>query len=136
MMLKMKKNILLIKTFLLFCFISLYKSKSLLESKIENINMANVNACRHIYYISKKGCSVGPRTDEFRCCYITWKEGNNDEFTGVKGKCDYMIDTKSYMKEYKNYMKQNGFNNPKIQCRSDLLTLPLISLLIYILVLF
>lgn len=92
------------------------------ELYYEKDGIIHSSACRNITHPSKQGCSVAPRADKYRCCFVNWKDkGVIDEFTQTNGKCDYFIDTKTYLKNYKEANKDK-YDGLKIQCSSNKLT--------------
>lgn len=87
------------------------------------------NACRSISYPSKLGCSVAPRTKDYRCCYVRWKDKSViDELTNTNGKCDFFIDKAKYLKNYKSANKEK-YGSINIECGSEILTKSIINFL-------
>ena len=80
------------------------------------IHSQNINyeeACKNIYYSSKKDCTVAPWNENRRCCYISYEEN------GVRnGHCAYLNDTKKYLKATKAEYEQSGKSKVKIECDS------------------
>ena len=80
------------------------------------IHSQNINyeeACKNIYYSSKKDCTVAPWNENRRCCYISYDEN------GVRnGECVYLNDTKKFLKATKSEYEQSGKSKVKIECDS------------------
>ena len=73
-------------------------------------------ACTAINVINStywKTCTIAPRNENKRCCYLSYKE--NDEKVG---ECIYVINNKDGLKAVKNEYKDNGKSKVKIQCNS------------------
>lgn len=102
----------LLFSFVFFNLIFLIKTE---EEIIENLNYTS--ACEYILIVSKKDCSVAPRSNNQRCCYVSWKNGEADSYTGKNGRCYYIEDTKKALKAFKNNITE-GHSNVKIECKS------------------
>ena len=77
------------------------------------------DACLKIYYPSKNNCALASLEWKYRCCYVTWENGDNDPVTGKKESCMYFYDKKKYMNVYPTSVHLlYGYSDVKIQCCS------------------
>ena len=92
--------------YLIFCLIIL------INNQISTINFEN--ACKNIYFTSKKDCTVAPWQDNKRCCYISYKVGE-----GREGECAFIENSRRALKEKKNEYESLGKEKVKIECSSS-----------------
>ena len=72
------------------------------------------SACTHIYFSSKKDCTVAPWHENHRCCYISYNTGEER-----KGECIYINDSKKDLKAKLNEYSREGKSKVKIECYSN-----------------
>ena len=84
------------------------------EEIIESVNYTR--ACEDIINVSKKDCTVAPRNNDHRCCYVSWENGDSDNYTLVKGRCSFIKDNKKELKNYKQSQENSNRSKVKIEC--------------------
>ena len=82
-------------------------------------------ACTNIKYTYKKDCTVAPRNENRRCCYISYESGS-----GRDGQCIYVNDTKKALKQRKNEFENSGKRKVKIECNSNYILRYILTLIL------
>ena len=86
---------------------------------VYNQNINYELACTNIYHRSRKDCTVAPRENNKRCCFVSYKDSN-----GQKGnECAFIYDSKSGMKSKKKEYENKGMSKVEIECNSYILKL-------------